>query len=292
MSLSSSEIVADPQVTPVLSWEARDIERWLGFNAGRNTSVNIIFAFILAAFSSVSFYALLYPYRDSIIGQSFFNRGIIPFFVVFFTFWSLSILLVKWTKLAVQRRSLQIRVLPEDPQFVLSPSTVEQVTDRIFLSVDDPRKFVLFNRIIIALSNLRNIGRVADVDEILRAQGENDASSMETSYYIVQVFVWAIPVLGFIGTVLGLSQAIGGFGGVLAASEEMSELRSALQEVTAGLSTAFETTLHGLVAALAIQLLLTALKKAEEEFLDDCSEYCIRNVVSRLRLIESESRSS
>lgn len=38
---------------------------------------------------------------------------------------------------------------------------------------------------------------------------------METSYALVQGFVWAIPVLGFIGTVVGLSQAIGGFTAVL-----------------------------------------------------------------------------
>ena len=38
---------------------------------------------------------------------------------------------------------------------------------------------------------------------------------METSYSVINAFVWAIPVLGFIGTVLGLSQAIGQFGGVL-----------------------------------------------------------------------------
>ena len=64
----------------------------------------------------------------------------------------------------------------------------------------------------------------------------------------------------------------------------------ALRGVTGGLSTAFETTLHGLVAALAIQLTQTGLKKGEEEFLDDCSEYCSKQIVSRLRLMPFELR--
>ena len=46
-----------------------------------------------------------------------------------------------------------------------------------------------------------------------------------------------------------------------------------------------ETTLEGLVAALAIQLSLTFLKKSEQEFLDDCTEYCTTKVVNKLRVI-------
>ena len=42
------------------------------------------------------------------------------------------------------------------------------------------------------------------------------------------------------------------------------------------------------VAALAIQLRLAFLKKNEEEFLDACTEYCVRNVVSRLRIMVYE----
>jgi biopolymer transport protein ExbB/TolQ len=112
---------------------------------------------------------------------------------------------------------------------------------------------------------------------------------METSYAMVQGFVWAIPVLGFIGTVLGLSEAIGTFGSVLDASDDLSQISSSLKGVTGGLATAFETTLLALVAALIIQLVMTALKKSEEEFLDATVEYCIRNVVGRLRLTEGMS---
>ena len=105
------------------------------------------------------------------------------------------------------------------------------------------------------------------MDEILRSQAEHDESSMETSYSLLRGFVWAIPVLGFIGTVLGLAVAIGNFGAVLETTTEVSEITKELKNVTGGLKTAFNTTLQALVAALAIQLWLTFLKKSEEEFL-------------------------
>ena len=190
----------------------------------------------------------------------------------------------------MQRRSLQLAVVPDDPEFVLTPQNVDEVFHRMHERVDDTRQFVVFHRITSALSNLRNLGRVTDVGDILRAQAETDESAMETSYSLLQGFVWAIPVLGFIGTVEGLSVAIGGFGGVLASSSDFEQIKLALRGVTGGLSTAFETTLHGLVAALAIQLTQTGLKKGEEEFLDDCSEYCSKQIVSRLRVMPFELR--
>lgn len=267
-----------------LSWARSDFEQRLGFRGGRFTRVNTWLTALLAAVLSVAFYAALLPMRGTYFGQMFLERGPIPYVLTFFTAWAGVILCVKWTKLQLQQRALTIDVVPGTPDFVLSPQTVEEVQTRILHAVEDPRQFVLFNRIAIALSNLRNLGRVSDVDEILQTQAGNDESVMETSYSIVQGFVWAIPVLGFIGTVQGLSLAIGSFGSVLSQSSEMTEVKDALRGVTGGLSIAFETTLQGLVAALIVQLLLTVLKKNEEEFLDSCTEYCTRRIVGRLRL--------
>ena len=89
---------------------------------------------------------------------------------------------------------------------------------------------------------------------------------METSYTSIRGLVWAIPILGFIGTVSGLSYAIGGFGRVLSQTDDPSQLIEALKGVTGGLATAFETTLLALVAALLVQMAITFQKKREEEF--------------------------
>jgi len=111
---------------------------------------------------------------------------------------------------------------------------------------------------------------------------------METSFNLIRGLVWAIPILGFIGTVSGLSIAIGGFGRVLSQTEDPTKLIGALQGVTGGLATAFETTLLALMAALLVQMAMTFQKKQEEEFLDECTEYCQREVLSRIT--HSETR--
>ncbi len=289
MSSSSPLIVIAP---PQLSWHRSDPEQMLHFRGGRFTRVNNFCSFLLALLASCAFYAALIPFEETYFAKMFMERGRIPYAIVFFFCWSMAILFIKTLKLRIQRRTLHLDVLPQSPEFVLSPSTAKEVTHRIHQFVDDPRQFLLLNRIEIALSNLKNLGRVTDVDEILKSQGDQDESTVETSYSIVNGFVWAIPVLGFIGTVEGLSMSIGGFGEVLATTEQLSEIKSSLQSVTAGLAIAFETTLQGLVGALVVQLCLNQTKKREEEFLDDCAEYCTRNVVGRLRLTPYEMGSS
>ncbi len=267
-----------------LQWHALDPERRLGLPGSRFTRVNPWLSALLGTLVAILFYVALLAAPDSTAAIMFTQRGWTPYAIVLLTAWSGVILWFKWRKLQVQRRALAIQVIPADPSFVISPFNVQDVIGSVHQLVDEPRQFSLFHRILIALGNLRNLGRVSDVDDILRSQAETDESMMDTSYALVRGFVWAIPVLGFIGTVSGLSQSIGGFGGVLSSAQEVSEITQALQGVTAGLSTAFETTLEALVAALVIQLLATLLRKGEEEFLDDCADYCQQHIVNRLRV--------
>lgn len=272
-----------------LSWHRSDLEERCGFRGARFTRVNNYLTFLLAVVGTGVFYGLLVLFPNSRLAAMFTERGPTPYFIIFLSFWSLAILFVKQAKLRVQARALSYDVTPTNVDFVLSANTVEEVVEAIHTVADDPRKFLLYSRILWALSNLRNIGRIADVDDILRSQAEQDESSAETSYVVVQGFIWGIPVLGFIGTVLGLSDAISAFGEVLGASSEMSQITGALREVTAGLNTAFDTTLEALVAAIIIQFILTFVKKSEEEFLDACGEYCTRQIVSKLRVLPYEA---
>lgn len=276
-----------------LNWSRQDLEQCLFFNGGRYTRVNSLLSGLMGILLAVVFYAILAatPLADTEVGRVFLERGPTQHAVVILFFWSLATLILKRFKLALQRKALDVKVLPEEAGFIISPSTVEQVLKRIHELAADPRNFMVLNRVEVALSNLRNLGRVGDVEEILRAQAAQDESQVETSYALIQGFVWAIPVLGFIGTVLGLSRAIGSFTAVLGVSEDVSAITGALGKVTAGLATAFDTTLVALVAALIVQLVMIMIKKSEEEFLDEAMEYGIRNIVGRLRL-ESPGRES
>lgn len=201
-----------------------------------------------------------------------------------FFFWGISMLILKRIQLRQQKSALALSIIPQDPKFVLNAETAKLVLGRLEKTVNDPDQFLLLRRIRISISNLRNLGQVSDVSEILRAESEEDVARHENSFSLIHSFVWAIPVLGFIGTAIGLSVAIGDFGNVLAGANDLSAIKVSLGAVTSGLGTAFETTLVGLFLALLLQMIASIQEDEEAKFLNDCSVYCQEAIVSRLRI--------
>ena len=276
----------------VLSFARYDIERLCGFKSKKLTMVNYVFTFIIGVLFTVVFYGLLIPFYGKGVDMvdMFFHGGAasrssLPYYTVFLTCWSLAILLVKLLKLKNQRRAFELNILPDDPNFVLSPRTAREILDRIYMQVDQPSCYALLDRIDIALGNLKNLGNVTGVSECLASQANSDEEYMANSYTILKGFIWAIPVLGFIGTVIGLSEAVGGFGKVVSQGADIEELKKALGGVTSGLSVAFETTLIALVLALIVQLFAKLVNNQEELFMDECADYCNRNIVAKMKNI-------
>lgn len=290
--MSSMNVPIDPTHAPPLprplSVARSDPERRLGISAGRGTAVNSGFAGVVALLVTAVLFLGIYFLPVSHARSLFLERGPTQYFSVFFGVWCVVILVIKRRKLTIQRRSLDHAVIPENHEFVLTSQTADHVIRTIHAIADDPQRFIVFNRILVAVSNLKNIGRVSDVDDILRSLAERDESAHDTSFATLGGFLWAIPVLGFIGTVLGLAGAIGDFSSLLDKQADVTAIVGSLKEVTGGLSTAFETTLLALVIALVVQLWMTNQRKAEEIFLDDCQEYCLKQVVSRIKILSSE----
>ncbi len=272
-----------------LNWTRDDFEQRLMFRGGRFTSVNKLLTFLLGLILTAGFFGLMvllahqFPETRAFTDR-FLERGWFQYASMLLFFWALAILFIKWRKLRFQRRALELAVFPAQADFVLTAETAQAVLDRMHLLADATGHFLLLNRIERGLSNLRNLGQVSDVSSILQAQASNDEEQLGSSYSLLHGFIWAIPVIGFIGTVVGLGDAIGAFGRTLQAGADMEAIRTSLEGVTAGLSTAFDTTFVALVDALILQLLITFLQTQETEFLDQCNDYCQANMVSRLRL--------
>ncbi len=267
------------------SWQRTDLESRFGLKGGRFTRVNNLMCFILSLVATVITYAIFSYYPKVYVVQFFTERGPTQYAAVFFTYWTGFTLLIKWAKVRHQATALTFTdLVPVSSDFVLSAATVGMVLAKLRNACDDTTKFILFNRIDIGLSNLKNMGQITDVEGAFQGQASTDEDMMEGSYSLLKGLIWAIPVLGFIGTVLGLGQAIGEFSGVLADAQDLSQIKPALQRVTSGLSTAFDTTMLALTAALVMQMLLTVVRKAEEEMMDECKEYCQRNIIGRLRI--------
>ena len=91
--------------------------------------------------------------------------------------------------------------------------------------------------------------------------------SMTSSYSFPKLLLWAIPLTGFIGTVIGMSQAVGSFDAVLSNADNVDGLKDGLVQVTGGLGTAFDTTFLALVVSVLLAFPLTLCEKNEDRLL-------------------------
>ena len=292
-----------------LTWSKIDPERRVGLPSGRDTSPHVFTTAIVAMLLMAIVYGLAFllrGYLNSFVPPTIESTGSsdlasplygdllwtlltgysrIPVAIFAIGSWAWSILLLKWLKIRAQRVALDFDVLPPEPEFRLTPDTVDPVIDHVESRVVDSGRFLFLDRVISVLRNVRNVGRVSDIDEMFASAADADEARMESSYTIIRGFIWAVPVLGFIGTILGLTEAISQFGIVLASGDGVTSTDTAeLGKVIAGLDTAFVTTGEGLVVALLLQLAMAGVRRADEVLLDDIRKTCTRKVMSRVRI--------
>lgn len=124
-----------------------------------------------------------------------------------------------------------------------------------------------------ALEHIRRRGSADSLDEHLKYLADLDAARQHSSFALVRVIIWAIPILGFLGTVIGITLAI--------ANLAPDALESSLPEVTAGLGVAFDTT--ALALGLSIVLMFA-------QFLTDRAEGAVLAQVDERAVAELERR--
>ena len=89
----------------------------------------------------------------------------------------------------------------------------------------------------------------------------------EESYLLPRYISWAVPILGFIGTVLGISLAADGIRRIISSDTGLSGLSSDLSGAIAPLGIAFDTTLIALSLSVVLTLFLSLVQREEERIL-------------------------
>jgi len=251
-------------------------------DTGSATKVSMALTMGLGVGGAVGFYLVLLPFMATGFGQLFFARGWVPFVLVFLMGWSFSILFIKMRKLKQQKRSFTYDLLPVELSEDISDGTVPFFKENIKKLPIAAQGNFLLTRILRGLSHFQARKNTAETASMLSSQSEIDATHVEASYTVLKVFIWAIPILGFIGTVMGISDAVGGFSGELQTAQDISVIKDKLGQVSGGLGVAFDTTLIALIMSLLVMFPASVMQMAEENLLNQIDDFCNENLVKRL----------
>jgi biopolymer transport protein ExbB/TolQ len=214
------------------------------------------------------------------LANLFYKHFTVSFANTLFFFWAAAICYLKMLKLKLQRRAMLLDVLPKDLGLVINAQNVGTFIDHVYGLPVKLRDSLMVNRIRKALEFFEVRQNVSEVSSLMGSQSAIDGSRIMGSYILIRAFLWAIPLLGFIGTVVGLSHAISGMS--FSNVEDVSKIVESINSVTSGLGTAFDATLLGLIFAVFLNFPLNSLAKHEEEALNDIDAYCNEVLLPRL----------
>lgn len=246
---------------------------------------------IAIALTAVFYLVVVTPLRATTFGEIFAARGWVPYVISYFSIWSGVLLAWKYRRLHAQSRVFELDLLPTAIAERLTPSTTPAFLSYLRGLPPDLVGGFLVRRVCRTLEQFRGRANVPEAVDHLRVQAERDEAVVESSFTMLRVFIWAIPILGFIGTVLGIGASVGGFSESVAAAADLEVMKDSIGTVTTGLGIAFDTTLLALVMSLFIMFPTSSLQKAEEDFLSRVDEYCQRHLVARLDDDADERRS-
>jgi biopolymer transport protein ExbB/TolQ len=135
----------------------------------------------------------------------------------------------------------------------------------------------LVRRLRDALGYVRAKQSAEDLDDQLKYLADMDAERRHDSYALVRLVVWAIPILGFLGTVIGVTMAIGTLSPeVLAGSS-----KEGMGDLTDGLAVAFDTTTVALSLSIVLMFAQFLVNKLETQLLETVDERAADELTGR-----------
>ncbi|MEY3459633.1 MAG: hypothetical protein RL215_2790 [Planctomycetota bacterium] len=107
----------------------------------------------------------------------------------------------------------------------------------------------------------------AGLDDHVKYLADLAYDRLGQSYQLVRTVTWAVPIMGFLGTVIGITMAI--------ANVTPEQLDSSLPEVTSGLAVAFDTTAQALGMSMVLVFGTFLVERSEQSVLNDTEQFGI-----------------
>lgn len=245
----------------------------------KKLDVNLWLVLILALGIASAVYASAFPFKSSFIGILLYERGLTQYLVIYLASVVVALITIKFVKLQQEATFLRRQWLPELINFD-DPRSRELLSLQKNLAKKDRLLAIRCSRVIAAY--IQSGSRKA-ATELALDDSTFYLSASESSYTFPRVLVWAIPLLGFIGTVIGISQAVSGFSSFLEQAGEIEQIKEGIGTVTSGLAVAFDTTLLALLLSVLVMIPLVLVERIESRLLLSIDIFISDNLIPRFR---------
>ncbi|MEM0954107.1 MAG: MotA/TolQ/ExbB proton channel family protein [Pseudomonadota bacterium] len=187
--------------------------------------------------------------------------------------WALAIMGYKGRQVIEEQKLLDLRLLEVAEGTSILPEDAREYSRPLEALDDTTQDYLLPRTLLAALQRFATTGSIPAVSNTIREQCEGESDRLDSELSMVRYITWAIPSIGFIGTVRGIGDALG---------QAYEAVEGDISGVTASLGVAFNSTFVALVLSIIIMFCLHQLQLSQERLVLGAQRYCDKRLMRHL----------
>lgn len=209
-----------------------------------------------------------------------------PQLEIVFCIWGMIILGYKFLEITKERALFSQNFIRVQPGERIIPEDALDRYKELRTAVDrEPRwrERLLPECLLAALHRFHASSSIQDAANAIRERAELAGDRLDSSLSLVRYIAWAIPAIGFIGTVRGIGDAL---------NFAEQAIHGDISSVTAGLGLAFNATMVGLSMCIILMFFLHMVQQRQEAFVIETQTYCRDKLIDTMKVPTKDEASS
>ena len=188
--------------------------------------------------------------------------------------WALAIMAAKWVAANRERRLLEHELVPVAAGGRILPEDAREYARQMQALPEAQKRLLLPRTLLAALGRFRTTRSVQDASATAREVCAAESDRLDSELAMIRYIAWAIPSIGFIGTVRGIGDAL---------TQAHRAVQGDISGVTEALGVAFNSTLVALLLSLVLMFVLHQLQLRQERLVLETEGYVDEHLLQHLQ---------
>lgn len=189
-------------------------------------------------------------------------------------FWALAIMGYKGRDISHERQLLEVDLVPIAEGMRILPEDTREFARQVQALPENRQRMLLPRALLHALRRFNTTRSIADVSSSTNTVFESEADRLDSELSMIRYISWAIPSIGFIGTVRGIGEAL---------AQADKAVQGDIAGVTQSLGVAFNSTFIALLISIFLMFLVYQLQLLQERLVFDGRNYVDEKLIQHLK---------
>ncbi|MGB5247101.1 MAG: MotA/TolQ/ExbB proton channel family protein [Woeseia sp.] len=189
-------------------------------------------------------------------------------------FWALAIMGFKARIILKERHLLDTDLVAIADGMRILPEDTREFARQVQALPENEQNMVLPRALLHALQRFSSTRNIQDVSSSTHTLFESEAEQLESELSMIRYISWAIPSIGFIGTVRGIGEAL---------AQADKAVQGDIAGVTQSLGIAFNSTFIALLISIFLMFLVHQLQLLQERLVFDSENYANNKLIRHMK---------